>query len=190
MREIRVMAAHMHAETMAVEKAPLSEKTKRRTSCQPEIRTQREQASESMCECAMGEDPTSIYSASTCARHERRAGTERTWEVRAVQFIGGVQYCFHFDRSSHDAFLKCISRGTQALREKSTHSAGGAHEPDDAAPQNLEDAAAPPGSSTARQSLPAQSPTPMPSTGSHRLTHRVAEAGGGLCGATRIALER
>ena len=29
MREIRVMAAHMHAETMAVEKAPLSEKTKR-----------------------------------------------------------------------------------------------------------------------------------------------------------------
>ena len=55
MREIRVMAAHMHAETMAVEKAPLSEKTKRRTSCHPEIRTQREQASESMCECAMGE---------------------------------------------------------------------------------------------------------------------------------------
>ena len=32
----------------------------------------------------------------------------------------GVQCCFHFDRSSHDAFLKCISRGTQALREKST----------------------------------------------------------------------
>ena len=55
MREIRVMAAHMHAETMAVEKAPLSEKTKRRAACQPEIRTQREQASESMCECAMGE---------------------------------------------------------------------------------------------------------------------------------------
>ena len=49
------MAAHMHAETMAVEKAPLSEKTKRRAACQPEIRTQREQASESMCECAMGE---------------------------------------------------------------------------------------------------------------------------------------
>ena len=43
------------AETMAVEKAPLSEKTKRRTSCQPEIRTRREQANESMCECAMGE---------------------------------------------------------------------------------------------------------------------------------------
>ena len=55
MREIRVMAAHMHAETMAVEKAPLSEKTKRRATCQPEIRTQREQASESMCECSMGE---------------------------------------------------------------------------------------------------------------------------------------
>ena len=55
MREIRVMAAHMHAETMAVEKAPLSEKTKCRTSCQPEIRMQREQASESMCECSMGE---------------------------------------------------------------------------------------------------------------------------------------
>ena len=55
MREIRVMAAHMHAETMAVEKAPLSEKTKRRAACQPEIRTRREQASESMCECAMGE---------------------------------------------------------------------------------------------------------------------------------------
>ena len=34
--------------------------------------------------------------------------------------MGGVQSCFHFDRSSHDAFLKCISRGTQALREKST----------------------------------------------------------------------
>ena len=45
----------MHAETMAVEKAPLSEKTKRRAACQPEIRMQREQASESMCECAMGE---------------------------------------------------------------------------------------------------------------------------------------
>ena len=49
------MAAHMHAETMAVEKATLSEKTKRRAACQPEIRMQREQASESMCECAMGE---------------------------------------------------------------------------------------------------------------------------------------
>ena len=49
------MAAHMHAETMAVEKAPLSEKTKRRAACQPEIRTRREQANESMCECAMGE---------------------------------------------------------------------------------------------------------------------------------------
>ena len=49
------MAAHMHAETMAVEKAPLSEKTKRRAACHSEIRTQREQASESMCECAMGE---------------------------------------------------------------------------------------------------------------------------------------
>ena len=55
MREIRVMAAHMHAETMAVEKAPLSEKTKRRAACQPEIRTRREQANKSMCECAMGE---------------------------------------------------------------------------------------------------------------------------------------
>ena len=52
MREIGVMAAH---ETMTAEKAPLSEKMKRRTSCQPEIRTRREQASESMCECAMGE---------------------------------------------------------------------------------------------------------------------------------------
>ena len=49
------MAAHMHAEAMTAEKAPLSEKMKRRTSCQPEIRTRREQASESMCECAMGE---------------------------------------------------------------------------------------------------------------------------------------
>ena len=55
MREIGVMAAHMHAEAMTAEKAPLSEKMKRRTSCQPEIRTRREQASESMCECAMGE---------------------------------------------------------------------------------------------------------------------------------------
>ena len=47
------MAAHMHAEAMTAEKAPLSEKMKRRTrtSCQPEIRTQREQANESMCEC-------------------------------------------------------------------------------------------------------------------------------------------
>ena len=52
MREIRVMAAHMHTEAMAAEQAPLSEKTKRRAACQPEIRTQREQAqaSESMCE--------------------------------------------------------------------------------------------------------------------------------------------
>ena len=49
------MAAHMHAEAMAAEKAPLSEKTKRRAACQPEIRMQREQASKSMCECAMGE---------------------------------------------------------------------------------------------------------------------------------------
>ena len=49
------MAAHMHAETVTVEQAPLSRKTKRRASCQPEIRTQREQASESMCECSMGE---------------------------------------------------------------------------------------------------------------------------------------
>ena len=55
LREIGVMAAHMHAEAMTAEKAPLSEKMKRRTSCQPEIRTQREQASESMCECSMGE---------------------------------------------------------------------------------------------------------------------------------------
>ena len=40
------------AETVAAEQAPLSEKTKRRAACQPEIRTQREQAqaSESMCE--------------------------------------------------------------------------------------------------------------------------------------------
>ena len=49
------MAAHMHAEAMTAEKAPLSEKTKRRAACHSEIRTQREQASESMCECAMGE---------------------------------------------------------------------------------------------------------------------------------------
>ena len=49
------MAAHMHTEAVAAEKAPLSEKMKRRTSCQPDIRTRREQASESMCECAMGE---------------------------------------------------------------------------------------------------------------------------------------
>ena len=55
MREIRVMAAHMHTEAMTAEQAPLSEKTKRRAACQPEIRTQREQASESMCECSMGE---------------------------------------------------------------------------------------------------------------------------------------
>ena len=32
----------------------------------------------------------------------------------------GVQYCFHFDWSSHDVFMKRISRGTQALRESST----------------------------------------------------------------------
>ena len=43
------------AEAVTAEKAPLSEKTKRRAACQPEIRTQREQASESMCECSMGE---------------------------------------------------------------------------------------------------------------------------------------
>ena len=49
------MAAHMHAEAMTAEKAPLSEKTKRRAACHSEIRTQREQANESMCECAMGE---------------------------------------------------------------------------------------------------------------------------------------
>ena len=55
LREIGVMAAHMHAETVTAEQAPLSEKTKRRAACQPEIRTQREQASESMCECSMGE---------------------------------------------------------------------------------------------------------------------------------------
>ena len=55
MREIRVMAAHMHAETMTAEQAPLSEKTKRRAACHLENRTQREQANESMCECAMGE---------------------------------------------------------------------------------------------------------------------------------------
>ena len=79
----------------------------------------------SMRECGPYEveplDPH-IYSVSTCARHERRAGTERTWEARAVEFIGGVQYCFHFDRSSHDAFLKRISRGTRALRESTTAS--------------------------------------------------------------------
>ena len=55
MWEIGVMAAHMHAEAMTVEQAPLSRKTKRHASCQPEIRTQREQANESMCECSMGE---------------------------------------------------------------------------------------------------------------------------------------
>ena len=55
MREIRVMAAHMHAETMTVEQAPLSRKTKRRAACHSEIRTHCEQANESMCECAMGE---------------------------------------------------------------------------------------------------------------------------------------
>ena len=55
MREIRVMAAHMHAETMTAEQAPLSEKTKRRAACHSEIRTHCEQANESMCECAMGE---------------------------------------------------------------------------------------------------------------------------------------
>ena len=48
MREIGVMAAHMHAEAMTAEKAPLSEKTKRRAACHSEIRTRREQASESM----------------------------------------------------------------------------------------------------------------------------------------------
>ena len=55
MREIGVMAAHMHAEAMTAEQAPLSEKTKRRAACQPEVRTRREQANESMCEYAMGE---------------------------------------------------------------------------------------------------------------------------------------
>ena len=49
------MAAHMHAEAMTVEQAPLNRKTKRRTSCHLENRTQREQANKSMCECAMGE---------------------------------------------------------------------------------------------------------------------------------------
>ena len=49
------MAAHMHAETVTAEQAPLSEKTKRRAACHLENRTQREQANESMCECAMGE---------------------------------------------------------------------------------------------------------------------------------------
>ena len=81
------MAAHMHAEAMAVEKATLSEKMKGRTSCQPEIRMRREQASKSMCECAMGEvrcanavhmkldQWTHIFrrkAVSTCQRHERR----------------------------------------------------------------------------------------------------------------------
>ena len=51
----RAMAAHMHTEAMAAEKAPLSRKTKRRAACHSEIRTQREQANESMCECSMGE---------------------------------------------------------------------------------------------------------------------------------------
>ena len=55
MREIGVMAAHMHAEAMTVEQAPLSEKMKRRAACHLENRTQREQTNESMCECAMGE---------------------------------------------------------------------------------------------------------------------------------------
>ena len=55
MREIGVMAAHMHAETMTSEQAPLSRKAKRRAACHSEIRTRREQASESMCECSMGE---------------------------------------------------------------------------------------------------------------------------------------
>ena len=49
------MAAHMHAEAMTAEQAPLSRKMKRRAACHSEIRTQREQANESMCECAMGE---------------------------------------------------------------------------------------------------------------------------------------
>jgi hypothetical protein len=49
------MAAHMHTEAMAAEQAPLSRKMKRRAACHSEIRTQREQANESMCECAMGE---------------------------------------------------------------------------------------------------------------------------------------
>ena len=49
------MAAHMHTEAMAAEKAPLSRKTKRRAACHSEIRTHCEQANESMCECAMGE---------------------------------------------------------------------------------------------------------------------------------------
>ena len=55
MREIGVMAAHMHAETVTREQAPLSEKTKRRAACHLENRTQREQTNKSMCECAMGE---------------------------------------------------------------------------------------------------------------------------------------
>ena len=49
------MAAHMHTEAMAAEQAPLSRKTKRRAACHSEIRTRREQANESMCECTMGE---------------------------------------------------------------------------------------------------------------------------------------
>ena len=55
MREIGVMAAHMHAETMTAERAVMSQKITRRAACHPEHRTQREQANESMCECAMGE---------------------------------------------------------------------------------------------------------------------------------------
>ena len=55
MWEIGAMAAHMHAEAMTVEQAPLSRKTKRRAACHPENRTQREQTNQSMCECSMGE---------------------------------------------------------------------------------------------------------------------------------------
>ena len=55
MWEIGVMAAHMHAEAMTAEQASLSRKMKRRAACHSEIRTRREQANESMCECAMGE---------------------------------------------------------------------------------------------------------------------------------------
>ena len=45
----------MHAETVTAEQAPESEKTKRRAACHSEIRTQREQTNQSMCECSMGE---------------------------------------------------------------------------------------------------------------------------------------
>ena len=47
------MVAHMHAEAMTADQAPLSRKMKRRAACHSEIRPRREQANESMCECSM-----------------------------------------------------------------------------------------------------------------------------------------